>query len=80
MGQAIVRDAGATCVEVSASGDGLRIWGRADVRQGRKIRSPRRYGRGDLRDRPIHRMPGRRHGNAPSILVDVSAVIRALGL
>lgn len=40
MGQAIVRHARATCVEVSASGDGLRIWGRADVRQGRKIRRP----------------------------------------
>lgn len=33
---AILRDAGATYVEVSPSGDGLHIWGRADVRQGRR--------------------------------------------
>lgn len=37
---AIVRDAGTTYVEVSPSGDGLHIWGRADVRQGRRIRRP----------------------------------------
>ncbi len=37
---AIVRDAGATYVEVSPSGDGLHIWGRADVRHGRRIRRP----------------------------------------
>ncbi|MGW6855785.1 DNA primase [Streptomyces xanthophaeus] len=75
---AIVRDAGATYVEVSPSGDGLHIWGRADVRQGRRIRRPdgtavEVYGTG----RYIA-MTGRRHGSCPSILADLSAVIATL--
>nr|WSW58513.1 DNA primase [Streptomyces sp. NBC_00998] len=75
---AIVRDAGTTYVEVSPSGDGLHIWGRADVRQGRRIRRPdgtavEIYGTG----RYIA-MTGRRHGNAPSVLADVSGVTRRL--
>lgn len=75
---AIVRDAGATYVEVSPSGDGLHIWGRADVRQGRRIRRPdgtavEIYGTG----RYIA-MTGRRHGSSPSILADLSAVITKL--
>lgn len=75
---AIVRDAGATYVEVSPSGDGLHIWGRADVRQGRRIRRPdgtavEIYGTG----RYIA-MTGRRHGSAPSILADLSAVVSKL--
>ena len=77
---AIIRDAGTTYGEVSPSGDGPHIWGRADVRQGRRIRRPdgtavEIYGTG----RYIA-MTGRRHGNAPSILADLSAVIRDLGL
>ncbi|MYV76226.1 DNA primase [Streptomyces sp. SID1046] len=72
---AILRDAGATYVEVSPSGDGLHIWGRADVRQGRRIRRPdgtavEIYGTG----RYIA-MTGRRHGSSPSILADLSAVV-----
>jgi primase-polymerase (primpol)-like protein len=75
---AIVRDAGATYVEVSPSGDGLHIWGRADVRQGRRIRRPdgtavEIYGTG----RYIA-MTGRRHGARPSILADLSAVVSSL--
>ncbi|MFD4699749.1 bifunctional DNA primase/polymerase [Streptomyces niveus] len=75
---AIVRDAGATYVEVSPSGDGLHIWGRADVRQGRRIRRPdgtavEIYGTG----RYIA-MTGRRHGSCPSLLGDVSGVISGL--
>jgi primase-polymerase (primpol)-like protein len=75
---AILRDAGATYVEVSPSGDGLHIWGRADVRQGRRIRRPdgtavEIYGTG----RYIT-VTGRRHGSCPSILADLSAVIDAL--
>jgi primase-polymerase (primpol)-like protein len=75
---AILRDAGATYVEVSPSGDGLHIWGRADVRHGRKIRRPdgtavEIYGTG----RYIA-MTGRRHGNAPSILADVTSVTAGL--
>jgi primase-polymerase (primpol)-like protein len=74
---AIVRDAGTTYVEVSPSGDGLHIWGRAAVRQGRRIRRPdgtavEIYGTG----RYIA-MTGRRHGNAPSVLADLG---RAVGL
>jgi primase-polymerase (primpol)-like protein len=75
---AILRDAGATYVEVSPSGDGLHIWGRADVRHGRKIRRPdgtavEIYGTG----RYIA-MTGRRHGSCPSILADLSAVVSKL--
>lgn len=75
---AIVRDAGATYVEVSPSGDGLHIWGRADVRQGRKLRRPdgtavEIYGTG----RYIA-MTGRRHGNAPSLLGDLKRVVATL--
>ncbi|MER5365747.1 bifunctional DNA primase/polymerase [Streptomyces sp. NPDC002722] len=75
---AIVRDAGATYVEVSPSGGGLHIWGRADVRHGRRIRRPdgtavEIYGTG----RYIA-MTGRRHGNTPSVLADVRGVISRL--
>ncbi|MFJ4768450.1 DNA primase [Streptomyces uncialis] len=75
---AILRDAGTTYVEVSPSGDGLHIWGRADVRQGRRIRRPdgtavEIYGTG----RYIA-MTGRRHGSSPSILADLSAVVNKL--
>ncbi|MET8537079.1 hypothetical protein ABZV67_36065 [Streptomyces sp. NPDC005065] len=75
---AIVNDAGATYVEVSPSGDELHIWGRADVRHGRLIRRPdgtavEIYGTG----RYIA-MTGRRHGNAPSLLGDISDVCTAL--
>ncbi|MFJ5103165.1 DNA primase [Streptomyces sp. NPDC088554] len=75
---AIVRDAGTTYVEVSPSGDGLHIWGRATVRQGRRIRRPdgtavEIYGTG----RYIA-MTGRRHGLSPSILADLSAVVTNL--
>ncbi|MFD4234321.1 DNA primase [Streptomyces sp. NPDC058542] len=75
---AILRNAGATYVEVSPSGDGLHIWGRADVRQGRRIRRPdgtavEIYGTG----RYIA-MTGRRHGSCPSILADLSAVVTKL--
>ncbi|MFB7479586.1 DNA primase [Streptomyces anulatus] len=75
---AILRDAGATYVEVSPSGDGLHIWGRADVRQGRRIRRPdgtavEIYGTG----RYIA-MTGRRHGDSPSLLGDVSSLVQRL--
>ncbi|WP_309140630.1 hypothetical protein [Streptomyces sp. PKU-EA00015] len=75
---AIVRDAGATYVEVSPSGDGLHIWGYANVRQGRRIRRPdgtavEIYGTG----RYIA-MTGRRHGNSPSVLAGLEPLIRRL--
>jgi len=77
---AILRDAGATYVEVSPSGDGLHIWGRADVRQGRKIRRPdgtavEVYGTG----RYIA-MTGRRYGDTPSVLTNLAdLVVRLMG-
>lgn len=75
---AIVRDAGTTYVEVSPSGDGLHIWGRADVRQGRRIRRPdgtavEVYGTG----RYIA-MTGRRHGHCPSALADLRPALSRL--
>lgn len=75
---AILRDAGATYVEVSPSGAGFHIWGRADVRQGRRIRRPdgtavEVYGQG----RYIT-VTGRRHGSCPSVLADLSAVVARL--
>ncbi len=74
----IVADAGITYVEVSPSGDGLHIWGRADVRQGRRIRRPdgtavEVYGTG----RYIT-VTSRRHGACPSTLADLSALITRL--
>ncbi|MFE6156259.1 hypothetical protein [Streptomyces sp. NPDC057889] len=75
---AVVRDAGATYVEVSPSGDGLHIWGRADVRHGRKLRRPdgtavEIYGTG----RYIA-MTGRRFEGVPSTLADISALVEQL--
>ncbi|WNI28675.1 bifunctional DNA primase/polymerase [Streptomyces sp. ITFR-6] len=75
---AILRDAEGTYVELSPSLTGFHIWGRADVRQGRRIRRPdgtavEVYGTG----RYIA-MTGRRHGSCPSILADLSAVVSKL--
>ncbi|WP_043468999.1 bifunctional DNA primase/polymerase [Kitasatospora sp. MBT66] len=74
----IVAQSGATYTEVSPSGAGLHIWGRADVRHGRRIRRPgglavEVYGTG----RYIT-MTGRRHGACPSTLADLSALVTAL--
>ncbi|MFB6828121.1 bifunctional DNA primase/polymerase [Streptomyces hydrogenans] len=74
---AIVRDAGTTYVEVSPSGDGLHIWGRADVRQGRRIRRGAEhieiYGHGRF-----IAVTGRRFGHCPSVLADLSALVARL--
>ncbi|MFJ9694957.1 bifunctional DNA primase/polymerase [Kitasatospora sp. NPDC101183] len=74
----IVADVGTTYVEVSPSGTGLHIWGRADVRQGRRIRRPdgaavEVYGTG----RYIT-VTGRRHGECPSTLADLSPLVLLL--
>ncbi|MFD0276163.1 hypothetical protein ACFVHB_19980 [Kitasatospora sp. NPDC127111] len=74
----IVAGAGTTYVEVSPSGTGLHIWGRADVRQGRRIRRPdgtavEVYGTG----RYIT-VTGRRHGDCPSRLGDLSGLVAYL--
>jgi primase-polymerase (primpol)-like protein len=66
-----------TYVEVSPSGDGLHIWGLADVPHGRRIRVgggvAEIYGTGRYLT-----VTGRRHGNAPSTLADLSDVIAHL--
>lgn len=74
----IVADAGTTYVEVSPSGTGLHIWGRADVRQGRRIRrsdgtAVEVYGTG----RYIT-VTGRRHGECSSTLADLSPLVSLL--
>jgi primase-polymerase (primpol)-like protein len=75
---AILRDAGATYVEVSPSGDGLHIWGRADVRHGRRIRRPEGTAVEIYSTGRYITMTGRRHGSSPSILADISAVVTKL--
>lgn len=75
--QAIVDRCPATYIEISPSGDGLHIWGRADVPQGRRIRLPggtaEIYGTG----RYIT-VTGRRHGDCPSALADLTEAITYL--
>jgi len=66
-----------TYIEISPSGDGLHIWGFADVPRGRRIAvtggTVEIYGTG----RYIT-VTGRRHGNAPTALADLSDVIAHL--
>ncbi|MFD9455345.1 DNA primase [Streptomyces sp. NPDC059985] len=76
--EAIVRDAGPTYIEISPSGDGLHVWGVADVRQGRRIRraggvAVEIYGTG----RYIA-MTGARFRNAPASLGSLSVLISSL--
>lgn len=68
----------ATFVEVSPSGTGLHIWGRGRLEQGRRIRRAdgahiEVYGQG----RYIA-MSGRRYGDAPRALADLTEVIASL--
>lgn len=66
-----------TFVEVSPGGDGLHIWGRAEVARGRRIRRDGAaievYGRG----RYIA-MSGRRWADSPRLLADLSEVVASL--
>ncbi len=73
----IVNAAGATYVETSPSGQGIHIWGLADVRQGRKLR------RGELAvevygTSRFLTVTGRRYGSAPSTLGDISDLVERL--
>ena len=65
-----------TYVEVSASGTGLHIWGRASVGTGRVIRrgevAIEVYGSGR------YIAMGERYGDAPMVLADVSALVESL--
>ena len=65
---------------MSPSGDGLHIWGRAHVRQGRRIRRPdgtdvELYGTG----RYIA-MTGRRYGSTPSVLGELAGLVSGLSV
>ncbi|MFF8455741.1 DNA primase [Streptomyces albidoflavus] len=70
----IVQAAGATFIEVSQSGTGLHIFGRANVRQGRRIRrtggvAVELYGTGRF-----IAVPGVPFRNAPATLADITAL------
>ncbi|WP_432019884.1 hypothetical protein [Streptomyces sp. 1222.5] len=74
----ILRQAGATYAEVSPSGEGLHIFGYADVRQGRRIRrsggfAVEVYGTGRYLA-----VTGERFRGAPSTLTDISALTASL--
>lgn len=75
--QAILDRCPPTFTEISPSGDGLHLWGRADVLKGRRIRVPggtvEIYGAGRFIT-----VTGRRHGDSPKILADLSDVIAHL--
>lgn len=60
----------ATYVEVSLSGTGLHIWGRAEVPKGRRLPGVEVYGTG----RYIA-VTGKRFGRCPSTLADLSGVV-----
>lgn len=67
----------ATYVEMSPSGGGLHVWGRADVPQGRRLRvdgvAVEVYGTGRYMT-----VTGRRWHGAPSRLADLSGVVAEL--
>ncbi|RAJ67572.1 hypothetical protein K388_00312 [Streptomyces sp. KhCrAH-43] len=75
---AIIRNAGATYVEVSPSGDGLHIWGRADVRQGRRIRRPDGTAVEIYGQRRMICMTGRVFRGSARALGDISRVVATL--
>lgn len=74
----IVNRAGATYIEVSPSGDGVHIFGFADVRQGRRIRRADGYSVEVYSHGRYIAMTGRRFQNAPSSLNNVNALVKAL--
>ncbi|MET8960954.1 DNA primase [Streptomyces sp. NPDC004074] len=74
----VLRQAGATYVEVSASGEGLHVFGYADVRQGRRIRREGGYAVEIYGDGRFIAMTGRRFQSAPSTLSDISALVAGL--
>ncbi|MFD6027404.1 DNA primase [Streptomyces griseoluteus] len=74
----ILRRAGATYVEVSRSGEGLHVFGYADVRQGRRIRREGGYCVEAYGTGRFIAVTGRRFRGAPSTLADISAVTAAL--
>ncbi|WP_406396668.1 DNA primase [Streptomyces sp. NBC_00882] len=74
----IVSQAGATYTEISASGEGLHIFGYADVRQGRRIRREGGYAVEVYGDERYIAMTGQRFRGAPTTLADISALVGQL--
>ncbi|MFE9792602.1 DNA primase [Streptomyces goshikiensis] len=74
----IVSRAGATYIEVSPSGDGLHVFGYADVQRGRRIRRFGGYAVELYSDGRYIAMTGIRYRNAPSSLLNISALIATL--
>lgn len=74
----IVDEAGPTYVETSPSGQGVHIWGLADVRQGRKLRRPDGLAVELYGTSRFLTVTGRRYGSAPSTLGDISALVERL--
>ncbi|MEU5765041.1 DNA primase [Streptomyces asoensis] len=71
----IVSLAGETFIEVSASGEGLHIFGYADVRRGRRIRRDDGYAVEVYGDRRFIAVTGQRFREAPKTLADVSTLV-----
>ncbi|MEW2488785.1 bifunctional DNA primase/polymerase [Streptomyces sp. NPDC048411] len=74
----IVRTAGATYAEISPSGDGLHIFGYADVRHGRRIRRSGGYAVEIYGTGRYLAMTGDRFRDAPSALADISVLVDKL--
>ena len=74
----ILRQAGATYTEVSASGEGLHIFGYADVRQGRRIRREGGYAVEVYGDGRYIAMTGQRGRGAPLPLAVISTLVGRL--
>ncbi|MFJ5731119.1 bifunctional DNA primase/polymerase [Streptomyces paradoxus] len=74
----ILRQAGATYTEVSPSGDGLHIFGYADIRQGRRIRRAGGVAVEVYGDGRYIAMTGQRFQGAPSTLADISELVEQI--
>ncbi|WP_437072126.1 hypothetical protein [Streptomyces sp. enrichment culture] len=74
----IVSAAGATYTEVSASGEGLHVFGCADVRQGRRIRREGGYAVEVYGTGRFIAMTNRPFRGAPSTLADINDLVRRL--
>lgn len=76
--RAVVGAAGGTYVEVSPSGTGVHIWGRAELAHGRVVHLP---GGGKAEVYPNGRyitVTSRRFGDTPSVLGDLTGLVGEL--
>lgn len=67
-----------TFIEVSQSGTGLHVWGRGNVKHGRRIAMPNDTGLEVYGDRRYIAMTGKAWRNSPSVLADLSGVLPEL--